>query len=60
MTATLVLYFVLQGKMQVSRLPVIDMQTCKAHLLEANGLSTSPQMRLVHAECVERKAKNGR
>ena len=57
MTATLVLYFVIQGKMQVSRLPMADMATCQAHQLESNSLNQNPKFRLVHTECVPRKEK---
>lgn len=57
MTYTLILYFVLQGKMQTAKLKMPDEATCQSHLVQASEIS-KPGLTIIHAECAPKKPSN--
>ena len=52
MLATLIIYFVVNGHMQVVRIPQTDMATC-----QAAAPDLSARLKAIHAECKVKKPR---
>ena len=61
MTATLILYFVINGHMQKPvRIPMPSMEQCQAAITEGNTLLTPKGVILKHAECKMQEPRKGK